>query len=98
MFHIDSNQKNPVRRAGLYRVWIRARERENAPLVCVWIDPSMAMFEPGANMRKPETAVARIEMQPAHVADGREWTCEGCAIFDHPSFFTIYSSSVQARS
>ena len=40
-----SGRKNSVPRPSLYCVWIRAHEGENAPLIRVWIDPSMSMFD-----------------------------------------------------
>jgi hypothetical protein len=44
MFDFKSNLKIPISRNTLYCVWIRERGGENAPLVRVWIDPSMAPF------------------------------------------------------
>ena len=29
---------------GLYCVWVRRTERPGAPLVCLWIDPTMSSF------------------------------------------------------
>jgi hypothetical protein len=46
MSDIISNFENATARRGLYRVWIRAHEGENAALICVWIDPAMRAFEP----------------------------------------------------
>lgn len=40
--------ENAAARRGLYRVWIRAHEGENAPLISVWIDPAMRAFEASA--------------------------------------------------
>lgn len=45
MFKNNSIFSNLLNRRGLYRVWIRANEAENAPLVSVWIDPEMRAFE-----------------------------------------------------
>ena len=45
MFDFIFNRKNSVPRPSLYCVWIRAHEGENAPLIRVWIDPSMSMFD-----------------------------------------------------
>jgi hypothetical protein len=36
---------NSALRQDLYRVWIRAHEGPNAPLVSIWIDPAMRAFE-----------------------------------------------------
>ena len=41
----NSGRKNSVPRPSLYCVWIRAHGGENAPLIRVWIDPSMSMFD-----------------------------------------------------
>lgn len=46
MFNDISNFTNVTARRGLYQVWIRAQEHENARLVAVWIDPQMRAFEP----------------------------------------------------
>jgi hypothetical protein len=48
MFDTISNFENAVARRGLYRVWIRAHEGENAALISVWIDPAMKAFDPSA--------------------------------------------------
>jgi hypothetical protein len=40
--------ENAAARRGLYRVWIRAHEGENAALISVWVDPAMRAFEPSA--------------------------------------------------
>jgi hypothetical protein len=52
---------NSVPRASLYCVWIRAHEGENAPLIRVWIDPSMTMFDSQARVHEPDLAAARAE-------------------------------------
>lgn len=45
MFDAINNFENAVARRGLYRVWIRAHEGENAALISLWIDPVMGAFE-----------------------------------------------------
>ena len=52
------NHKNSVPRASLYCVWIRAQEGENAPLIRVWIDPSMSMFDSQAKVHEPDLAAS----------------------------------------
>ena len=54
--------KSLVPREGLYCVWFRAREGENAPLIRVWIDPTMTVFESGAKIHEPDLEVARREV------------------------------------
>ncbi len=46
MYDVENNLKVLALRMGLHCVWIRAYESENSPLIQIWIDPSMAMFEP----------------------------------------------------
>jgi hypothetical protein len=58
MFHFDKKRENLAPRASLYCVWIRAHDGENAPLVQVWIDPSMAMFELQTAHNQPQTAMS----------------------------------------
>jgi len=65
MFGYIFNRKDSVPRPSLYCVWIRAHEGENAPLIRVWIDPSMSMFDSQAKVHEPDLAAARAE---AHVA------------------------------
>jgi hypothetical protein len=59
----NSGRKNSVPRASLYCVWIRAHDGENAPLIRVWIDPSMSVFESQARVHEPDLAAARAEAQ-----------------------------------
>jgi hypothetical protein len=65
MFDFIFRRKNNVPRASLYCVWIRAHEGENAPLIRVWIDPSMSMFDSQARVHEPDLAAARAEEQAA---------------------------------
>jgi hypothetical protein len=51
MFNNTSTLPTLANGLGLYRVWIRANEAQNAPLVSVWIDPQMRAFE--AQMKAP---------------------------------------------
>jgi hypothetical protein len=45
MFNNTITLPNFANRQGLYRVWIRANEAQDAPLVSAWIDPEMRAFE-----------------------------------------------------
>jgi hypothetical protein len=54
--------KSLVPREGLYCVWFRAREGKNAPLIRVWIDPTMTIFESGAKVHEPDLEAARSEI------------------------------------
>lgn len=58
MFDFILNRKNSVPHRSLYCVWIRAQEGENAPLIRVWIDPSMSMFDSQAKVHEPDLAAA----------------------------------------
>jgi hypothetical protein len=51
MFDIIKNRKTLMPHRGLYCVWIRAHEGDNAPLIRVWIDPSVIMFESRAKVQ-----------------------------------------------
>jgi hypothetical protein len=70
MFKFITNGWNSVPRASLYCVWIRAHEGENAPLIRVWIDPSMTMFDSQARVHEPDLAAARAEEQVALADQG----------------------------
>jgi hypothetical protein len=61
MFDFKKNSNNSVPRPSLYCVWIPAHPREGAPLIRVWIDPSMSMFESQATIHEPDLAAARAE-------------------------------------
>jgi hypothetical protein len=65
MFDFIFNGKNLGRRPSLYCVWFRAHEGENAPLIRVWIDPSMSMFESQGKVHEPDLAAAQAEAEAA---------------------------------
>jgi hypothetical protein len=65
MFDFIFNRRNSVPRPSLYCVWIRAHEGENAPLIRVWIDPSMSMFESQATVHEPDLRAALAEQEAA---------------------------------
>jgi hypothetical protein len=54
---------------GLYCVWIRAHDGENAPLIRLWIDPSMTMFETRAKIHDQDLAAIRAEALAALSGD-----------------------------
>jgi hypothetical protein len=58
-----NNRRYSEPRPGLYSVWIRAHEVENAPLIGVWIDPSMATFEPQTRGNDPAFVATQTEAQ-----------------------------------
>jgi len=70
MFDFIINRKNTVPRPSLYCVWIRAHEGENAPLIRVWIDPSMTGFESQAKVHEPNLEAARAEAGVASSDEG----------------------------
>ncbi len=65
MFDFISKRRNSVPYSRLYCVWIRAHQSENAPLIRVWIDPSMSMFDSQAKLHEPDLAAARAEEDAA---------------------------------
>jgi hypothetical protein len=65
MFEFITNGWKRVPRPSLYCIWIRAHEGENAPLIRVWIDPSMTAFDSQAKIHEPDLAEARAEEQIA---------------------------------
>jgi len=70
MFNFIFNGKNSVPSPSLYCVWIRAHEGEDAPLIRVWIDPFMSMFDSQAKVHEPDLAAARAEEQVAYAREG----------------------------
>jgi hypothetical protein len=73
MLDIVTNRNTTMPSRGLYCVWIRANQNENAPLIRVWIDPSIKTFESRANEQTPaaELAPASPEMSDCE-AEGQE--------------------------
>jgi hypothetical protein len=65
MFDVIKNRKTLMPHRGLYCVWIRAHEGDNAPLIRVWIDPSVTMFDSRAKLHEPDAIAARAESQAA---------------------------------
>jgi hypothetical protein len=63
MFDIITNRNTLVPRKSLYCVWIRAHEGDQAPLIRVWIDPSMTMFESQVKLHEPDVQAARAMIQ-----------------------------------
>jgi len=66
MFEFITKGWNSVPRPSLYCIWIHADEGENAPLIRVWIDPWMTMFDSQARIHEPDLAAARAEEKLAN--------------------------------
>jgi hypothetical protein len=43
--HFSNNFGNSTTRLGLYRVWVPLHDDGTAPLISIWIDPTMTTFE-----------------------------------------------------
>jgi hypothetical protein len=71
MFDFIRNSKNKVPHPTLYCVWFRAHEGENAPLIRVWIDPPMSIFESQGKVHEQDLAGARAEEQAALAHEGK---------------------------
>jgi hypothetical protein len=70
MFDFKKSNKNSVPRPSLYCVWIPAFPDKDTPLIRVWIDPSMSMFESQATIHEPDLAAARAEAVSASSEEG----------------------------
>ena len=44
MTHFSNNFANFTTRTGLYRVWVPLNDDGRAPLISIWIDPTMSGF------------------------------------------------------
>ena len=66
MFDFNSNGNHRARRPNLYCVWIRAHEGENAPLIQVWIDPTMSQFEAQNGAHVPDQIDVNAEAPVAN--------------------------------
>ena len=65
MFDFIRNGKTLVPHRSLYCVWIYAHAGEDAPLIRVWIDPSMTMFESVVKVHEPDVETAHAVIQSA---------------------------------
>jgi hypothetical protein len=72
MFDFKKNEKNSVPRPTIYCVWIPAYPDRDTPLIRVWIDPAMSMFESQAAVHEPDLADARAESSAAAVTASSE--------------------------
>jgi hypothetical protein len=63
MFEKIINRNDAIARPSLYCVWIRAHGGEDAPLIQVWIDPSMSVFDSQARVNEADLAAARAEAE-----------------------------------
>ena len=45
MTQFSNNFANCTTRTGLYRVWVPLHDDGRAPLISIWIDPTMTAFE-----------------------------------------------------
>jgi hypothetical protein len=54
---------------GLYCVWIRAHDGDGAPLIRVWIDPHMTLFESRVKIHEEDLAALRADALAAHSED-----------------------------
>jgi hypothetical protein len=45
MTNFTKKSENFMTREGLYRIWVPMRDDGKAPLISIWIDPTMAAFE-----------------------------------------------------
>ena len=70
MFDLITNGKTLMPRVRLYCVWIRAHGGDDAPLIRVWIDPSMTMFESQAKVHEPDLEAAHALIEKALAKDG----------------------------
>ena len=66
----NAGRKSSVPRPSLYCVWFREHEGENAPLIRVWIDPSMSILESQGKVHEADLAAARAEGQAVHAHEG----------------------------
>jgi hypothetical protein len=70
MFDFKTNREILAPRNALYCVWVRAHEGPTAPLICLWIDPAMTMFESREVALEPDAAGAQSETQVKFAQEG----------------------------
>jgi hypothetical protein len=70
MYDFKNYLKLLVPRETRYCVWIRKHEGENAPLIQVWIDPSMSIFESQPKVHEPDLAVGHADATAALTHEG----------------------------
>src|ERR1700730_2335049 len=69
MFDILTNRNKTMPGRGLYSVWIRADQTENAPLLRLWINPSIKPFKSLANDQARAAALAPVSRETSDEAD-----------------------------
>jgi len=57
MANITNNFENRAARPGLHRVWMPLHDNGRAPLISIWIDPTMTAFEPQPHQESLECSV-----------------------------------------
>jgi hypothetical protein len=65
MSNFTKNPESLIARRGLYRVWVALHDDGKAPLVSIWIDSTMAAFEP----QLQQTGIGVHETNQAVTAD-----------------------------
>jgi hypothetical protein len=66
--NLKGNFAGFINRMGLYRVWVPLRDDGKGPLISIWIDPAMAVFQPDAR-KYPETVSSIGEEKDAERID-----------------------------
>jgi hypothetical protein len=62
MTRFTNNFANFTARSRLYRVWVPLHDDGRAPLISIWIDPTMAAFERQED--HPEIALSSVSDSP----------------------------------
>ena len=57
MANFTNNFENRAARPGLHRVWMPLHDDGRAPLISIWIDPTMTAFEPQPHQESLECSV-----------------------------------------
>ena len=57
MANFTNNFENRAARPGLHRVWMPLHDNGRAPLISIWIDPTMTAFEPQPHQESLESSV-----------------------------------------
>ncbi len=77
MRNFANNFEELIIHSGLYRVWVPLHNDGKAPLISIWVDPSMGAFEPRGEKktcdRAPKQALlSGLTGQPGEEAEGQE--------------------------
>jgi len=77
MRNFANNFEKLIISRGLYRVWVPLHNDGKAPLISIWVDPSMGAFEPrgekeACDSSQGQALLSGLTGQPGEEAEGQD--------------------------